>query len=140
MATVVKKLSIISCFYFMPLCIFGQTNQSPGFLPCGADDVHNSQMLSDITYKTRFDALRSQITRYIVDSIQENPNKNESDNNLVVYTIPIVVHVIHLGESPGTGSNISDAQIYSAINGLNDRFRNNIGSGFDVEIQFCLAS
>src|SRR4051794_39554900 len=31
------------------------------------------------------------------------------------YVIPVVVHVIHNGESLGTGTNISDAQIASQI-------------------------
>lgn len=36
-----------------------------------------------------------------------------------VYEIPVVVHVIHAGESVGTGRNISDAQILSQIAVLN---------------------
>jgi hypothetical protein len=46
---------------------------------------------------------------------------------------------MHLGEAVGSGSNISDAQIHSAIQGLNDWFANVHGFGLDVEIQFCLA-
>lgn len=38
------------------------------------------------------------------------------------YTVPIVVHVIHNGESIGTGTNISDEQILSQIKVLNDDF------------------
>jgi hypothetical protein len=47
---------------------------------------------------------------------------------------------MHLGESIGTGSNISDLQIQQAITGLNDRFSNANGLGVDVEMEFCLAS
>ena len=43
---------------------------------------------------------------------------------LDVYTIPVVVHVIHKGEAVGTGTNISDAQINSAITNLTDTYRN----------------
>jgi len=57
----------------------------------------------------------------------------------VVYTIPVVVHVIHLGEAVGTGSNISDSQIAGAITGLNNRYRNLIGNSLDIGIEFCLA-
>jgi hypothetical protein len=57
-----------------------------------------------------------------------------------VYTIPVVVHVIHLGEPVGTGSNLSDEQIQDAINGLNQRFANSNGQGVDIEINFCLAT
>jgi len=38
------------------------------------------------------------------------------------YRIPVVVHVIHQGEEPGTGTNISDAQIRSQIKVLNEDF------------------
>lgn len=54
--------------------------------------------------------------------------------------IPVVVHVIHDG---GT-NNISDAQIQSQIDVLNEDFRkiagsNGDGAGVDTEIEFCLA-
>jgi len=39
------------------------------------------------------------------------------------YKIPVVVHVIHNGEPIGTGANISDAQILSQIEVLNNDFQ-----------------
>ncbi|RNC86281.1 MAG: T9SS C-terminal target domain-containing protein [Winogradskyella sp.] len=58
-----------------------------------------------------------------------------------VLTIPVVVHVLHLaGEAIGTGSNISDAQIFSSINNLNDFYRGlTADSPVDFEIEFALA-
>ena len=58
--------------------------------------------------------------------------------------IPTVVHIIHIGEPLGIGTNISEAQILSAINALNEDFRkvegtNGFGLGVDTEIEFCLA-
>jgi hypothetical protein len=50
-----------------------------------------------------------------------------------------VVHVLHLGESVGSGTNISDAQIQSAIDNMTDRYRGTVGSSVDVEIEFQLA-
>lgn len=57
-----------------------------------------------------------------------------------VKIIPVVVHVVHDG---GT-NNISDAQIQSQIDVLNEDFRkiigtNGYGNGVDTEIEFCLA-
>jgi len=74
-----------------------------------------------------------------------NYNKLVQQGNILnkgtVYNIPVVVHVIHLGEPEGTGTNISDAQIHSAINNLNQAFRNQAPyTGVDMEINFCLAS
>lgn len=63
-----------------------------------------------------------------------------------VYTIPVVFHVIHKGESVGSVTNISSAQIQSAVDALNRDFRRTsadggiaLGAGPDTEIQFCLA-
>ncbi|WP_052184234.1 M43 family zinc metalloprotease [Psychroserpens sp. Hel_I_66] len=64
-----------------------------------------------------------------------------------VLRIPVVVHVIHSGEAIGVGRNISDAQIESQIQVLNEDFRRLVGSrGFssdpasaDTEIEFYLA-
>ncbi len=63
-----------------------------------------------------------------------------------VYTIPVVFHVIHKGEAVGTGTNISSAQLQSAIDALNRDYRRTSanggvaqGAGPDTEIQFCLA-
>ncbi|WP_426430376.1 zinc-dependent metalloprotease [Winogradskyella sp. HB-48] len=65
---------------------------------------------------------------------------NIAKRNGIVYTIPVVVHVLHLGEAEGTGSNISDAQIQSSIDNLNDFYRGlTPGSLVDFEIEFALA-
>lgn len=68
-----------------------------------------------------------------------------------VVTIPVVIHVMHNGEAVGTGKNISDAQIQSQMDVLNQDFRKlnadvtNVPSVWtslvaDCEIEFCLAS
>lgn len=40
-----------------------------------------------------------------------------------IYTLPVVVHVIHDGESVGSGRNISAAQVQSQLDVLNEDFR-----------------
>ena len=62
-----------------------------------------------------------------------------------VLTIPLVFHVVHLGESIGEGTNISDEQLQSAVVALNEDFRkiegtNGDGIGVDTKIEFCMAS
>ena len=57
-----------------------------------------------------------------------------------IYTIPVVVHVIHPNESLGVGANITDDQIESAIEDLTAKFRNEHELSYDVCIEFCLAS
>ncbi len=73
-------------------------------------------------------------------TIQEMLNGNtQAIMNGMVYMIPVVFHVIHLGEPVGIGSNISDTQIQQALADLNADFRNTSGQGNDTEIEFCLA-
>ena len=100
---------------------------------CGTDYIHNNLMQTDTAYQKQILLLESQVEASI---------QNQATINLrtTIYTIPVVVHVINLGESIGTGTNISNIQIQQAIAGLNDRFRNINGLGADIEMEFCLAS
>lgn len=69
------------------------------------------------------------------------------DNANVVYTLPVVVHVIHSGQAVGSAQNISNARVQSQITVLNQDFRRQAGTpgfnfdpvGADTEVQFCLA-
>lgn len=59
-----------------------------------------------------------------------------------VYTLPLVVHVIHTGSAVGAADNPSDAQILAMIQTLNNAWRKS-GAGFggvDMKIQFKLAT
>ncbi len=56
------------------------------------------------------------------------------------YVVPVVFHVIHLGEAVGTGSNVSDDVIKNAVKKLNQAYRNvNAQGGADTQIEFALA-
>ena len=65
-----------------------------------------------------------------------------------VVTLPVIVHIIHNGENIGQGSNLSQAQVYSQFDVLNEDFRrlagtpgfNNHPDGADIEIEFCPAT
>lgn len=81
--------------------------------------------------------------------------KEDKNNNAIpksnVYTIPVIVHVIHnSNEAVGQGRNISQAQINSQIDVLNEDFRRTNADAAqtpapfaavaaDIEIQFCMA-
>ena len=122
-----KFILIIISLLFFQMESMAQSAQ------CGTDYIHIYRMQTDSAYRTQILNLESNV---------EANNQNHANNNLksTLYTIPVVVHVIHLGESVGTGSNISEIQIQQAIAGLNSRFRNINGFGADVEMEFCLAS
>ncbi len=75
--------------------------------------------------------------------IQDNINTTKQkvlNHNPNLKTIPVVVHVIH----DGGVSNISDAQVQTQIDILNEDFRkkvgtNGFGAGVDTDVEFCLA-
>ena len=104
---------------------------------CASDLIHKQLLQSNPDYFNKSQQLENEI-REIINNHRNRLNPNE------VYTIPVVVHVIHLGEPIGTGTNISDAQIIGAIAGLNERWNNTYGGahdyGVDIQVQFCLAS
>lgn len=75
----------------------------------------------------------------------------KGQKNSVVYTIPVVFHVIHGGTAVGSGINISQAQINDQLNILNNDYKSaGLNSGLcpsyfapvkaDCEIVFCLAT
>ena len=101
---------------------------------CGFDELHKASLLNDPVYKANFDSSQKRLATFIakkalIANIPLAP----------VYRIPVVVHVIHKGEAIGTGTNISDVQIQSAITSLNQFYRNAFGPSNDVEVEFELA-
>lgn len=96
--------------------------------PCGTDEAHAALLASDTSYQAAMEALRN----------ARNLPTGARDED-APYIVPVVVHVIHLGEAEGYGSNMSDAQVLSAIRGLNERFSGELGSGADTGFRFVLA-
>lgn len=77
-------------------------------------------------------------------------NQQQNKGQMPVYTIPVIVHVIHPNQAVGVGHNLSAAQIQDQINILNADFagtglnNGNLPSVFaslkaNCDIQFCLA-
>ncbi len=112
---------------------------------CGTDAIEQA-LLQDPVYHIERNAFDNSI-RQLLDSRKNggmspaNPSPEDE-----VHEIPLVFHIIHKGEPVGTGTNISDAQILSAVDALNRDFRRTsadngiaLGAGVDTKIQFCLA-
>lgn len=115
-----------------------------GYIRCAADE-HNAQLLNDNPDMMGGEAFE----RKLAPKVKEIKRLLESGaaRGAVQFTIPVVVHVIHNGEPIGVGPNISDAQVLSQIQVLNEDYRRMAGTrgfntdpnGADVEIEFCLA-
>ena len=103
---------------------------------CLTDAVHQAQIETSPDYARNFEAVREAVM-----TMRANAQRNADST---VTTLPVVVHVIHTGSAIGVAENISDAQITSAIEGMNDDFRKAAntpgdGIGVDTRIQFELA-
>lgn len=56
------------------------------------------------------------------------------------YVIPVVVHIIHNGEAVGSGTNLSDAQIQSQIDVLNNDFQRLNADATNTPAEFSLVA
>lgn len=118
-----------------------QTNDK-NYIRCASDE-YNAELLKSNPKMMGSKAYEVMIAK----QIQINKTTINKVNGGVVYTIPLVVHVFHNGEAVGVGANISDAQVLSQIQVLNEDFRRMAGTrgfntdpdGADVEVEFCLA-
>lgn len=112
---------------------------------CGTDPYHLQQQRGSEAYEQAVFELEARL-------LEETLKQANRHLDGAVYTIPVVVHVMHRGELPGNGANISDAQVQAGIEFLNQAFRNtdafagdpqHTDAGIpsaDIEINFCLAS
>ncbi len=106
---------------------------------CAHTDIHERMMLENPAYKHE-----QEMREAVLEVLLEQERLGLLPKSDEILTIPVVVHIIHKGESYGVGTNITDEQIYSAINGLNEDFRkmagtNGFGDGVDIGVEFCLA-
>lgn len=75
-----------------------------------------------------------QFEQWLKDKIENR--KITLGTQAATYQIPVVVHVIHRGEQVGSGSNISDDQILSQIQVLNEDFQRLNADRFDTPAEF----
>ncbi|HEX2608202.1 MAG TPA: zinc-dependent metalloprotease [Flavisolibacter sp.] len=109
---------------------------------CSFDKIHRREMETNPEYRNRV----RETERYVADFVRENEKRLTARTNgkteSVLYTIPVVVHVIHTGGAVGSIYNPTDAQIQGAINYLNQVYNGTYpgtqGIG-DIQIQFVLA-
>ncbi len=135
---------IYGCLFlalFSKSLVFSQVNtqinqlESPSTQEeCRANQLHERLMQTDPAYVQRRTQIEAQYEAVL----------RSGAVNKTTYTIPVVVHVIHTGQAVGVGANISDAQIQSAIDNLNDAYSNTSTAhttytGANTNIQFCLA-
>lgn len=133
MKTIIKLISTVFCTLAVTFAV-AQENQIPHV--CASDEMQEQKLATHPKFARAIENLNERMLQNM-HAISERSDE--------IYTVPVVVHVIHEGESIGVGSNITDEQVFSAITALNEDFRkmegtNGDGDGVDCNIEFCLAS
>jgi Pregnancy-associated plasma protein-A len=117
---------------------------------CGFDAMHRRKLKEDPAYRQHVLDGEASIRAYL----RTHPKLAQPPPSITItgspktltgtalYTIPVVVHVVHTGDVIGTIYNPPDAQIMGAIQYLNDVYNGSYpgtaGAG-DLQIQFALA-
>lgn len=130
--------------------IFGREiksiNPKDNTIRCASSEYEEYLQEIDPTRQTE-----AEFEAWLAPLIEETKQKMLTQRGATqIITIPVVVHIIHSGQSisqNNTNSNISDARVLSQIAVLNQDFRRAFGTrgyndnpiGADVEIEFCLA-
>jgi hypothetical protein len=130
-----RNLAILLFFLFTSSLAFSQAI-------CSFDRVHKNKLLKDPLYKKAVEENENNVQRYIAENKKRISARTEGLTSSL-YTIPVVVHVMHTGGAVGSIYNPSDLQIQDAINYLNQVYNGTYpgtqGIG-DIQIQFVLAS
>ena len=117
-------------FFLVSILSFGQE----GIPVCKTSDKNQELIERSAEARQAFDKMKSQIA---------NAQKQNPING--IYKVPMVVHIMHTGEAIGTGSNLTDQDVFYGVQYLNNYWRKILGSngdadGVDMEIEFELAS
>ncbi len=135
-STRVPLFWVVAFFLFS----FNPVAQSQDIRPtCGFDHAHQEAMTLDPDFAARVAAY----DQAWVEKAAHSPNQRSMTNT--VYTIPVVFHIMNVGEPIGTGSNLSAARINATMDYLNAVFSKSVSlsparGGADIEIQFALAT
>jgi hypothetical protein len=110
-----KKIAAIVILLFLALPGWAQRT-------CGTVEYNNSLNNAYPAGKNR-DTFEEWIEQKKVELKDRSALQSLTEEQGTVYQIPVVVHIIHNGETEGSGANISFEQIISQIDVLNEDFR-----------------
>lgn len=133
-----KKVSVFTTLFLL-FSVLYSTAQT-GIQWCGSDIMRQKNFSENPRTKQKNDSIEHVIFLAAQQKVQQKKLEGGPlPSPMQIYTIPVVVHIIH-NNGP---ENIPDAQVITGIQHLNDAF-SNVGyydpsTGVDVEIEFCLA-
>ncbi len=127
-------LRVFFCLTLVSLPFSVHAQHGDDFPGCGSDHLHEHLLDRNPEYRRQFQESNQRAERVAISQRMAG-GKRTSTGTL---TIPVVVHIIHNGGA----ENISDAQVLAGIQHLNQAFNKQppyLGTGVNVEIEFCLA-
>lgn len=137
--------TILTFCLLLPLTMFGQEPAFFGqqYLDLGQDENHRCSSMPYLSHQVQQDPSIVERLKAQEAYTQRFTATYDQQSSRQVYTIPVVFHVVYRTNS----QNLSDAQILSQLQVLNEDFRrtnpdrDNVWSqAADTEIEFCLAT
>src|SRR5688572_15811581 len=134
--------------YLLGMLVLGLTGLCYGQSPSGP--VKNCATMEQDSISRMMFPQRGTLEEFenaIRRKLSEPAFQSRSRTKAEIVSFPIIVHIVHNGEAVGSGMNISQAQVQSQIDVLNEDFRRKTGTpgfnnnpiGADIEIEFCLS-
>lgn len=144
---VIATLGMASAAFAQQPKIFGKTIPAEGLTPNGKVRCATTQYEEYLQEKYPARPTRAEFQQWLAPKIEERRQNPVAFSTNAIVTIPVVVHVIHNGDAYGNNENITDEQVLSQIEVLNQDYRrmadtpgfNNHPDGADIELEFCLA-
>lgn len=113
-----KHLKILGILFLCSILNFKGISQ----IIC-ASDINLSLIQQENPARYQRILALEQFTQNYINSVNNGNNTARLITPNATIIIPVVVHVLHRGEAVGVGRNISDVQIQSQIDVLNEDFR-----------------
>jgi hypothetical protein len=131
----------IAFFFFQSTTLHAQeAGEEDKTFNCAYEIEQQRALKNDKNYKRQEESFQQEYIKAVSNGTINNFNNT-------VYTLPVVVHLIHGGEALGTGANLTEEYIREKLQESTDRFRHASGmtftnpySGIDTKIEFCLAT
>ncbi|HYF30625.1 MAG TPA: M43 family zinc metalloprotease [Chitinophagaceae bacterium] len=124
------------CLILLLFCSAYLFAQDSTITSCGQHQATDNLFKKNPSVKALHEQMESRLYQFNRAKLQQPA---DAQHTAAIVTLPVVVHVIH-NNGP---ENISDAQVQTAIQHLNEAFANtgyyNPADGVNTQIQFCLA-
>ena len=141
-----KTTFLFALLFISPIVLFANDNENNNdeSHDCANDPMHEKKLIEEPLYAEKMQKMREKV----YERISQLQSDDFSKDPEIIYTVPIVVHVVHRSSlDEGQSEFYSVAEVEERIEALNDGFRHISGAiypdfpfdGVDIGIRFKLA-